>query len=223
MKIIGLRYFFFALGIFINSFGVAFVTKSDLGTSQISSVPYVLSLAFPDYTFGMTTFIFNVLFIIIQIIILRRDFHPIQFLQVFANILFSFFIDVSMNWLAFFQPETFIAKFISLIIGCMILAIGICIEVAPNVIVVPGEGVVRALALAIALKKPQIKFGTVKIYFDITLIVIACILSFIFFGELNGIGIGTIISALFVGKCINIVNKYFKFLTHIRNLQYIKS
>lgn len=223
MKIIGLRYFFFALGIFINSFGVAFVTKSDLGTSQISSVPYVLSLAFPDYTFGMTTFIFNVLFIIIQIIILRRDFHPIQFLQVFANILFSFFIDVSMNWLAFFQPETFIAKFISLIIGCMILAIGICIEVAPNVIVVPGEGVVRALALVIALKKPQIKFGTVKIYFDITLIVIACILSFIFFGELNGIGIGTIISALFVGKCINIVNKYFKFLTHIRNLQYIKS
>ena len=222
MKIIGLRYFFFALGIFINSFGVAFVTKSDLGTSQISSVPYVLSLAFPDYTFGMTTFIFNVLFIIIQIIILRRDFHPIQFLQVLANILFSFFIDVSMNWLAFFQPETFIAKFISLIIGCMILAIGICIEVAPNVIVVPGEGVVRALALVIALKKPQIKFGTVKIYFDITLIVIACILSFIFFGELNGIGLGTIVSALIVGRFINLVNRHFKFLRHIRALARLK-
>lgn len=222
MKIIGLRYFFFALGIFINSFGVAFVTKSDLGTSQISSVPYVLSLAFPDYTFGITTFIFNVLFIIIQIIILRRDFHPIQFLQVFANILFSFFIDVSMNWLAFFQPETFIAKFISLIIGCMILAIGICIEVAPNVIVVPGEGVVRALALAIAIKKPKVKFGTIKIYFDVTLIIIACILSFIFFGELNGIGLGTIVSALIVGRFINLVNRHFKFLRHIRALARLK-
>ena len=222
MKIIGLRYFFFALGIFINSFGVAFVTKSNLGTSQISSVPYVLSLAFPDYTFGMTTFIFNVLFIIIQIIILRRDFHPIQFLQVFANILFSFFIDVSMNWLAFFQPETFIAKFISLIIGCMILAIGICIEVAPNVIVVPGEGVVRALALAIAIKKPKVKFGTIKIYFDVTLIIIACILSFIFFGELNGIGLGTIVSALIVGRFINLVNRHFKFLRHIRALARLK-
>lgn len=222
MKIIGLRYFFFALGIFINSFGVAFVTKSDLGTSQISSVPYVLSLAFPDYTFGMTTFIFNVLFIIIQIIILRRDFHPIQFLQVLANILFSFFIDVSMNWLAFFQPETFIAKFISLIIGCMILAIGICIEVAPNVIVVPGEGVVRALALAIAIKKPKVKFGTIKIYFDVTLIIIACILSFIFFGELNGIGLGTIVSALIVGRFINLVNRHFKFLRHIRALARLK-
>lgn len=222
MKIILLRYFYFILGIIINSFGIAFITKSDLGTSQISSVPYVLSLEFSDYTFGMTTFIFNILFIIIQIIILRRDFHPIQFLQVFANILFSFFIDVSMNWLSFFQPETFMIKLISLIIGCMILAFGICIEVAPNVIVVPGEGVVRALALAIAIKKPKVKFGTIKIYFDISLIILACILSFIFFGELNGVGIGTIISALVVGKFINFINQHFKFLRHIRALTRLK-
>ncbi|WP_296895977.1 DUF6198 family protein [uncultured Megamonas sp.] len=222
MKIILLRYFYFILGIIINSFGIAFITKSDLGTSQISSVPYVLSLEFSDYTFGMTTFIFNILFIIIQVIILRRDFHPIQFLQVFANILFSFFIDVSMNWLSFFQPESFIIKLISLIIGCMILALGICIEVAPNVIVVPGEGVVRALALAIAIKKPKVKFGTIKIYFDITLIILACILSFIFFGELNGVGIGTIISALVVGKFINFINQHFKFLRHIRALTRLK-
>lgn len=222
MKIILLRYFYFILGIVINSFGIAFITKSDLGTSQISSVPYVLSLEFSDYTFGMTTFIFNILFIIIQVIILRRDFHPIQFLQVFANILFSFFIDVSMNWLSFFQPESFIIKLISLFIGCMILALGICIEVAPNVIVVPGEGVVRALALAIAIKKPKVKFGTIKIYFDITLIILACILSFIFFGELNGVGIGTIISALVVGKFINFINQHFKFLRHIRALTRLK-
>lgn len=218
MKIIFLRYFYFILGIIINSFGIALITKSDLGTSQISSIPYVLSLEFTDYSFGMTTFIFNILFIIIQIIILRRDFHPIQYLQVLANILFSFFIDISMNCLSFFQPEALLIKFISLIIGCMILALGICIEVAPNVIVVPGEGVVRALALAIAIKKPKIKFGTIKIYFDVTLIIFACILSFIFFGELNGVGIGTIISALVVGKFINFINQHFRFLRRIRAL-----
>lgn len=223
MKVISLRYFYFFLGIIINSFGIAFITKSNLGTSQISSIPYIFSLEYTDFSFGLTTFIFNIIFILIEIALLRRDFEPIQFLQIVANIIFSFFIDVSMNLLSAFEPETIIVKLISLFIGCFILAIGISIEVAPNVIVVPGEGVVRALALVIALKKPQIKFGTIKIYFDVTLIIIACILSFIFFGELNGIGIGTIISALFVGKCINIVNKYFKFLTHIRNLQYIKS
>lgn len=127
-----------------------------------------------------------------------------------------------MNLLSAFEPETIIVKLISLFIGCFILAIGISIEVAPNVIVVPGEGVVRALALAIAIKKPKVKFGTIKIYFDVTLIIIACILSFIFFGELNGIGLGTIVSALIVGRFINLVNRHFKFLRHIRALARLK-
>ena len=223
MKILGLRYFFFVLGIFINSFGIVFITKSDLGTSPISSVPYVLSLAFTDFTFGMTTFIFNIIFIMLQVAILRKNFHPLQFLQIFANILFSYFIDVSMGWLYFLQPEIFLLKLLSLFVGCFILAVGICIEVAPNVIVVPGEGVVRVLALAIAIKKPKIKFGTIKIAFDITLITIGCILSFIFFDGLNGIGIGTLISAVLVGKFVNIVNRYFKFLKHIRALARLNS
>lgn len=222
MKVISLRYFYFFLGIIINSFGIAFITKSNLGTSQISSIPYIFSLEYTDFSFGLTTFIFNIIFILIEIALLRRDFEPIQFLQIVANIIFSFFIDVNMNLLSAFEPETIIVKLISLFIGCFILAIGISIEVAPNVIVVPGEGVVRALALAIAIKKPKVKFGTIKIYFDVTLIIIACILSFIFFGELNGIGLGTIVSALIVGRFINLVNRHFKFLRHIRALARLK-
>ena len=222
MKVISLRYFYFFLGIIINSFGIAFITKSNLGTSQISSIPYIFSLEYTDFSFCLTTFIFNIIFILIEIALLRRDFEPIQFLQIVANIIFSFFIDVSMNLLSAFEPETIIVKLISLFIGCFILAIGISIEVAPNVIVVPGEGVVRALALAIAIKKPKVKFGTIKIYFDVTLIIIACILSFIFFGELNGIGLGTIVSALIVGRFINLVNRHFKFLRHIRALARLK-
>lgn len=222
MKVISLRYFYFFLGIIINSFGIAFITKSNLGTSQISSIPYIFSLEYTDFSFGLTTFIFNIIFILIEIALLRRDFEPIQFLQIVANIIFSFFIDISMNLLSAFEPETIIVKLISLFIGCFILAIGISIEVAPNVIVVPGEGVVRALALAIAIKKPKVKFGTIKIYFDVTLIIIACILSFIFFGELNGIGLGTIVSALIVGRFINLVNRHFKFLRHIRALARLK-
>lgn len=70
-----LRYFYFLLGLFINSFGIAFITKSALGTSQISSVPYVFSLYFTHISFGMMTFIFNMIFIIIQIIILKKIFN----------------------------------------------------------------------------------------------------------------------------------------------------
>ena len=81
------RYVFFILGVAINSFGIAFVTKSAMGTSQISSIPYVFSLEFPSISFGMWTFLFNILFILLQVVLLKKDFHPIQFFQILVNCL----------------------------------------------------------------------------------------------------------------------------------------
>ena len=207
------RYFFFILGLIINSFGVAFITKSALGTSQISSIPYVLSLKFTMLTFGQTTFLFNMIFIVMQIAILKKDFHPIQFLQVLANILFSFFIDISMLVLAWLNPQTLPLRILSLLIGCAILAIGISVEVAPDVIKVPGEGIVHAMA-----RVSGMEFGKVKIRFDVTLIVMATLLSFLFFHKLNGIGLGTIISAVLVGPMISFVNRHLPGIGKIRSL-----
>lgn len=209
------RYCYFVIGLFINSFGVAFITKSDLGTSQISSVPYVLSLYFTKISFGMMTFLFNMLFIVIQILILRKKFQPIQFLQIVANILFSYFIDISMSMLGWLQIESFLFRFISLIFGCLILAFGISIEVAPQVIMVPGEGIVQVIS-----KVTQQDFGKIKSLFDLTLIIIAGILSFIFFQSLQGVGIGTIISAITVGKFVSLINHQCPFISHIQNLKY---
>ena len=212
MKQILKRYLYFILGVAINSFGVAFITKSALGTSQISSVPYVLSLRFPSVSFGMTTFFVNLLFILIQAVLLKKNFQPVQFLQVAVNVLFSVLIDVSMTLLSFFQPE-FGLRIVSLLAGCVILAVGISIEVAPDVLVVPGEGAVRAISQTTGLK-----FGSVKVYFDVSLIVIASALSFLFFGRLNGVGLGTVLSALTVGKFVNIVNLHLPAVRKIRDL-----
>lgn len=203
----------FVLGVAINSFGIVLITVGDLGTSPISSVPYVFSLAFPRLSFGTTTFIWNILFIIIQVILLRHRFKPSQFLQIVANILFSTAIDVSTMILGFLNPQAIWERLLCVVLGCMILALGIVIEVAPNVIVVPGEGVVRALSIV-----TRIRYGTVKVAFDVSLIVIASVLSFIFFGRLNGIGVGTIISAVIVGMFINLINRLFKFPDRIRAL-----
>lgn len=206
------RYLWFVLGVCINSFGVAFITKAALGTSPISSIPYVLDLAFPP-TFGETTFVMNLVYIILQIALLRRDFKPIQLLQIAVNLLFSGLIDVSMGILSWLQPTTLPLQLGSLALGCAILAFGVSVEVAPNVIVVPGEGIVRAIASV--TEKP---FGSVKMLFDTTLVIIACALSFIFFGYLNGLGIGTIISALAVGRLCNLFNRHVPLLAHIAHL-----
>ena len=44
------RYVIFLIGLFVNSLGVSLITKASLGTSPISSIPYVLSLKFSVYT-----------------------------------------------------------------------------------------------------------------------------------------------------------------------------
>lgn len=191
----------FMLGILINSFGIAFITKAALGTSPISSLPYVLSKKFP-LTLGQFTFVMNMIFILMQIFLLKKDFQKRQILQIGVNVIFSAFIDISMNMLDVFAPSGTSAQILSLLAGCVILAMGISIEVAPNVLLVPGEGVVKAIS-AVSRKR----FGTVKVVFDTTLITLSFILSLLFFHRLNGLGIGTVISALAVGKIVNLCNR----------------
>ena len=198
------RLVFFALGIVINSFGVALITLGNLGTSAISSVPYVCSLQFPMFSFGVTTFIWNILLILLQVVLLRRDFKPFQFLQIMVNVLFSAMIDVSMAILGVLHPTMLWEQFLCIGLGCVALAFGIVIELAPNVVVVPGEE--RSPFVT-----SGVRVGTVKAVFDITLIIIAAVLSLIFFHGLRGVGIGTVISAVLVGPIINIVNRVFTF------------
>lgn len=211
-KKFALRYLFFTLGLLINSFGIAFITKSSLGTSQISSLPYVLSLRFP-LSFGGFTFLMNTVFILIQIAIQRRNFPPVQLLQIAANVLFSGFIDVSMAALSWLHPAGWLARGGCMLLGCAILACGISIEIAPDVITVPGEGLVRVLAQATGKD-----FGRVKLVFDVSLIVIASALSLLFFGRLQGVGIGTVVSALIVGPLVSLFGRVLPGLGRIRAL-----
>lgn len=143
-----LRWAAFTAGVVINSFGIAFITKAALGTSPISSLPYVLSLRFP-LSLGGFTFIMNLLFVAAQFALLGREMKPIQLLQLAVNAVFSLAIDLLLGWL---EPVSLPARLVSLLGGCVILAFGLAVEVAPNVLVVPGEGIVRALARRIGLR-----------------------------------------------------------------------
>lgn len=206
------RYLWFILGVLINSFGIALITKASMGTSPISSVPYVLSFRFAP-TFGQITFVMNLFFILGQALLLRKKFEPIQLLQIVVNLIFSACIDLGMYLLSWFTPGSLAMELLSLIAGCAVLAVGICIEVAPGVLMVPGEGMVKAISTAFGWK-----FGSVKVAFDTTLMATALVLSLLFFGGLQGIGIGTIISALIVGQFVNLWNKTLPLIPYIRRL-----
>lgn len=191
------RYIVFTAGVLINSFGISFITKANLGTSPISSVPYVLCLGFQP-TFGQFSFALNSLFILAQAVLLRKDFPKIHLLlQLAVNFIFSWAIDLSMLSLGGFSPEGYVFRLLALAAGCAILAFGICLEVYANVLMVPGEGIVYAIS-----KVTHKEFGSIKAAFDITLMLTATLLSLLFFKRLNGLGVGTVISAAAVGMIV---------------------
>ena len=89
------RYLIFLVGLFVNSLGVSLITKANLGTSPISSIPYVLSLNFP-FTLGNFTIFFSIFLIVLQLIILRKNFKLEHILQIPVSIIFGYFIDLTM-------------------------------------------------------------------------------------------------------------------------------
>ena len=114
------RYLIFFIGLFVNSLGVSLSTKANLGTSPISSIPYVLSLNF-SFTLGYFTIFFSFFLIFLQLCILRKNFKLEHLLQIPISILFGYFIDFTMVLLKSVNPETYVMKFVYLLIGCLIL------------------------------------------------------------------------------------------------------
>ena len=200
------RYLIFLVGLFVNSLGVSLITKANLGTSPISSIPYVLSLNFP-FTLGNFTIFFSIFLIVLQLIILRKNFKLEHILQIPVSIIFGYFIDLTMILFSWVNPEAYIMKIVYLLIGCLILGVGVYMEVLADVVMLPGESFVRAIVLTW-----KTNFGTTKICFDVSMSVIAAVLSFVFAGRLAGIREGTVIAAILVGFIARLIGKKLEFL-----------
>ncbi len=188
------RYLLFICGIFFMSLGISCVIKSTLGTSPISSIPYVLSFCYP-ISLGGVTFIVNMIFLLGQIVILQRQFQYIQLLQVPMTAIFSVFIDMTMNLLSAVAPEMYIGKMVTMFVGAGCVALGVALQIIGNVVTLAGEGIVNAIAT-----HWHFDFGNTKTCFDTALVIGACIISWIYFGEIRGVREGTLISAIITGS-----------------------
>lgn len=187
------RCLFLCIALFIMSLGVAFSIKANLGTSPISSVPYVVSLIFP-ITVGMVTIIMHCVFILLQIIILRKKYQLIQLMQLPAALIFGFMTDFSVWLIKGITYSSYLTQWILCIVGIVLVAIGVSMEVTANVVTLAGEGLILAICRVL-----PIKFGNMKVCFDVTLVVIAILIGVLAKGQLLGVREGTVAAALFVG------------------------
>lgn len=147
----------------------------------------------------------NFVFVLIQIAILRKKYDWFQFLQFPAAILFGVMIDVAEYVIKPIAFSNYFEQWILCAIGIFLVAFGVSMEVMANLVTTAGEGVVLAVC-----QVSRIKFSNMKVIFDVTLVCISVVLSFIFLGHLDGVREGTVAAAVFVGLITKQTNKLMK-------------
>ncbi len=206
---LSLRYIAFFIGLYLNSFGISVLTRANLGTSPISSIPYTLSYIPNSLSMGSFTFIFNTLLTLAQILILRRDFKLRHLAQIPASLIFSVFIDFNMGLLRGLPNTIYPLQLLFVVLGCLIMAFGIYVEVTADVIVLSAEGFVMAIC-----RKLKKEFGNVKVVFDVSYCLLAALISYLLFHSVLGVREGTLIAAFAVGFFSRIFSRRLAFIRH---------
>ncbi len=196
------RIIYFLLGVNILAIGLILNTKSGLGVSAINSVPYSIS-QMTSLSLGNATFCIYIIFIILQTILLKKI--DIKVLLQFPfSLVFSYLLDL-YDYLLPFDFEAMAPRFILLFFAIILTALGAYLMVVADIVLNPADGMVNTLT-----KVTKKQFGLVKNCFDLTMICVTIIICMVVKGYLIGIGIGTIFSAIFIGRCISLYQKYLK-------------
>ena len=190
-------------GFLSMAMSIALMRTTGLGNSPISCIPATLSYLIP-LTLGTITFIMNTCFLVVQAILLRRDFNPVQLLQIPFTFVFALMIDQLLPFCESLPMQYYPEQLGWNILGCFLLAMGVFLQVKASFITLPGEGIV--LAIAKAANKP---FPKCKIAFDSSMVVVSVAISFIGLGYLQGVREGTIITALAAGSIVALIGKLF--------------
>jgi len=188
----------FILGQFIMALGVTLSVKANLGVSPISCVPYVYSLTMP-LTLGELTILLNLVFIVLQMAVLRKNYQWTQLVQLPSVIVFGYCIDITMHLLSTLNPTSYVAQVFWCLMACSVLAFGIFLLLKTRLTYLPLDG------LAVAISHTYNKeFGKIKISLDSSMVIIGIISSFTFLHRLEGIREGSVVAALLVGAFIKL-------------------
>ena len=198
--------FIFLLGLTCLSLGIVLVIKSNLGVSVATSPPYVLSLYFTKISFGQWNYIVHGFVLMLLVLIIKKLTvkHLMSFLVAF---LFGLFIDFFNLILVSIQGNSLLDRVIFFMVGSIVISIGVAAFMKSNYPILPFDTFIKEVTMA-----KNIKYSKFKTAFDLTCFTVSLVLGLIFFGRIEGIHIGTFISAVALGSIIgfflDLMNKY---------------
>ena len=201
----------------IMTCGVALCIRPNFSSSVIATIPFIIALAEEAsivslFTIVEYTHIMNFLFIGLQILILHQRFPRIQLFQFIIGFVFGFLLDVNMWPTSIIVCNTILWKVAVQLMGCVLLAVGISLEIRCGSVTMPGEGIVVAVG-----KATDIPFAKAKIMVDISLVVIAVAWGYFYFGtwQWQVVGAGTLISMIIVGIMVKLFDKHLEWFSRL--------
>ena len=224
------RIFFYLLGLLVLALGLTLNTKTGLGVSPIISVAYSVSTIF-DYNFGNVTLALYCVFVLIEMILhlvrgrraARKEGKALShanrtdsrlvllmdFLQIPLSIVFTRFLNVFSSLIPDLYGEGKVTavqmtlRVLVLVLAVILTGIGAAMSLNMRIIPNPGDGIVQAIADCI-----HRSVGFTKNCFDLVNITITTAVSLIFAGHLVGIGVGTVLAVIGVGRTIAVFNHF---------------
>lgn len=206
----------YLLGLFIMTLGIAFAIKSNLGAAPVSSIPYTLNLCF-GVGIDVGTILFHTFLVLLQILILRKNFKWINLLQVAAGVIFGYFTRFCCSLVGGVVVENLAVRLVMILFSAFLIALGIFFYIPADVIPLAAEGLNKTIS-----EKTGVAFNKVKIAFDVTVVALSLIVPFFVYGFKDGfsmllrgessVGIGTVIDAVLVGVILGFLNRRFKFI-----------
>lgn len=204
MKHLNVRIPMYFIGLFVMTIGIALSVKSNLGVSPVSSIPYTMTCVW-GIEMGKATILFHIVLVLIQILLLRKKFKPVQLLQVVIGVVFGYFTTFCNYMVSFLPtPENLGIRIIMVLASTVFVAFGIFLYLPADLIPLAGEGCMQAVSSV-----THIEFSKVKIGFDCTMVLVSAITCLTVLHNLGSVGAGTIIAAILVGTLVGIINRAF--------------
>lgn len=193
------RVLVYILGLFSLALGIVLNTKANLGVSPIISIPFGISIIW-HINLGAATAAIYILYVLGQVIILGKKFQPIQLLQVPLSIIFGMVINFLSGFITI-NSSNLVVNLLLLALGIICTGVGASFTLLMNILPNAADGFVQAVSI-----RTGKKLGTIKNILDASCVMITIMMGLLFDGKIVGIGIGTVIAVICIGRVIALTN-----------------
>ena len=196
----------YVVGMFILAIGLTLNTKANLGVSPIISVPYSIS-QITGLNFGDLTFVVYALFVVVQMVIhlnLKKNKKIMSdLLQLPLSLIFTRLLNIFSTYIP--TAQNLGIRFIVLTLAIICTGVGAAMSLSMQLVPNPGDGIVQSLAEGF-----NKSVGLTKNLFDCFNLCITLCISIFIAHQIVGVGIGTVIAVLGVGRVIALFHHIFE-------------